>query len=83
MLAPHEALGHGVVDEPDQAAPVARHVEQTDRLGVDAERSQVNVSNSSSSVPVPPGRQTNPSERSIMVSLRSCIDSTTWSSVSD
>ena len=40
--------------------------------------SQVNVSNSSSSVPVPPGRQTNPSARSIIISLRSCIDPTTW-----
>src|SRR5262245_12365529 len=42
----------------------------------------VSTSKNSSSVPQPPGRAMNASERSAIVALRSCIDDTTRSSVS-
>ena len=42
---------------------------------------QVRISSVSSSVPNPPGRATNPSARSAIRALRSCIESTTSSAV--
>ena len=74
ILGFEESLAAHVGKEFEQGIVEARHIQQADRLVMEAELSQVNASNSSSIVPIPPGRAMKASARSAILCFRSCIE---------
>lgn len=81
IVVAHKALIGDVFEELAQRAVEAVNVQQADRLVVIADLPRVQISNSSSSVPMPPGRAIKPSASAAIRALRVCISGTTSSSV--